>query len=166
MLNFKPGKYLYNNTMKSVVFPSVTQIAREQALQGILEAGREKEGELATTSLEFEFHFQFPVAPRWPSWQISANQHKVETSMNVNKHWETCSEGNDIITNVFSANQHFVSAFSSQIFKFQRLSCNLSFLFLFLPYRLSNPKSLLTGCNTDDSEETIWGVKPVTFWLL
>ena len=33
-------------------------IACEQALRGALAAGREKEGELATTSLEFEFHFQ------------------------------------------------------------------------------------------------------------
>ena len=31
----------------------LVQIAREQALQGALTAGREKEGELATTSLEF-----------------------------------------------------------------------------------------------------------------
>ena len=38
----------------------VIAIACEQALRGALAAGREKEGELATTSLEFEFHFQFP----------------------------------------------------------------------------------------------------------
>ena len=31
------------------------QIACEQALQGALEAGQEKEAELATTSLEFEY---------------------------------------------------------------------------------------------------------------
>ena len=30
-------------------------LACEQALRGALAAGREKEGELATTSLEFEF---------------------------------------------------------------------------------------------------------------
>ena len=35
-------------------------IACELALWGALAAGREKEGELATTSLEFEFHLQFP----------------------------------------------------------------------------------------------------------
>ena len=39
-------------------------LACEQALWGALAAGREKEGEVATASLEFEFHFQFPVAPR------------------------------------------------------------------------------------------------------
>ena len=31
------------------------RLAREQALRGALAAGREKEGELATTSLEFEY---------------------------------------------------------------------------------------------------------------
>ena len=35
-------------------------IACEQALRGALGAGWEKEGELATTSLEFEFRLQFP----------------------------------------------------------------------------------------------------------
>ena len=49
VLNFKPGKYLYN--MKSLVFQSVTQIACEQALLVVLAVGWEKEGELATTSL-------------------------------------------------------------------------------------------------------------------
>ena len=52
----------------------------EQALRGALAAGREKEGELATTALEFEFRFQFPVAPLRLSCQISANQHEAEKS--------------------------------------------------------------------------------------
>ena len=34
-------------------------LACEQALRGALAVGWEKEGELATTSLEFEFHLQF-----------------------------------------------------------------------------------------------------------
>ena len=59
---------------QSLVFQSVTQIACKQALWGALAAGWEKEGELATTSLEFEFHLQFPMAPRQLSCQISANQ--------------------------------------------------------------------------------------------
>ena len=37
----------------------VATLACEQALRGALAAGREKEGELATTSLEFEFYLQF-----------------------------------------------------------------------------------------------------------
>ena len=44
-------------------------IACEQALRGALTARREKEGEIATTSLEFEFHLQFPVATRRLSCQ-------------------------------------------------------------------------------------------------
>ena len=47
---------------------------------------REKEREVATTSLEFEFHLQFPWAPRPLSWQISANPGEVGTSATVNKH--------------------------------------------------------------------------------
>ena len=35
-------------------------LACEQAFPGTLVAGQEREGELATTSLEFEFHLQFP----------------------------------------------------------------------------------------------------------
>jgi len=40
-------------------------IACEEALQGALAAGREKEGELATASLEFEFHLHFPYGSTW-----------------------------------------------------------------------------------------------------
>ena len=36
------------------------ELVCEQALRGALAAWWEKEGELATTSLEFEFHLQFP----------------------------------------------------------------------------------------------------------
>ena len=39
------------------------------------------------------------------------------------------AKGNDVITNVISANQHFTSIFFMQIFKFQRHNCKLSFLF-------------------------------------
>ena len=42
--------YRLQFTVTLVVF-----LAREQALRGALAAGREKEGELATTSLEFEY---------------------------------------------------------------------------------------------------------------
>ena len=41
----------------------------EQALRGALAAWREKEGELATMSLEFEFHLQFPCGS--PSTELS-----------------------------------------------------------------------------------------------
>ena len=79
------------------------------------------EEELATTSLELIFNStsNSPVVLRRLSCQISDNQHEVET---------TRSKGNDVITNVTSANQHFALTFSMQIFKFQRRSCKLSFL--------------------------------------
>ena len=84
-----------------------------------------------------------PVAPRRLSFQIFANQREAKTSANVNKHWKTRAKGNDVITNAISANQHFASTFSMQIFKFQRRSCKLSFLFA--PRRQSAPETLLAG---------------------
>ena len=85
-----------------------------------------------------------PVVPHPLSCQISANRNEAETSVNVNKHWNTWKDGTDIITNVISMNQHFTSTFSMQIFKFQRRSCSLSFLFL--PHHQSTPsESLLAG---------------------
>ena len=47
-----------------------------------------------------------------------------------------------VMTNVISANQLFASTFSMQIFKFQRRSCKLSFLFL---PRYQSAPGLLTG---------------------
>ena len=47
----------------------MADIACEQDLRGALAAGREKEGELATLSLEFEFHVQFPCVS--PSTELS-----------------------------------------------------------------------------------------------
>ena len=64
-----------------------------------------------------------PVAPGRLSCQISANQLEAETSANVNKHLKACAKGNDVISNFISANQHFASTFSLQMFKFQRRSC-------------------------------------------
>ena len=52
-------------------------------------------------------------------------------------------KGNDVITNVISANQHFASTFSMQIFKLQRRTCKLSILFT--PRRKSAPEILLAG---------------------
>jgi len=51
--------------MDWLVTPRVTSpsLACEKAPGAALEAGREKEGELATTSLEFEFRPNSPVAP-------------------------------------------------------------------------------------------------------
>ena len=58
---------------------------------------------------------------------------------------KACAKGNDVITNVISANQHFTLTFSRQIFKFQRRGCKLSFLY---PLRSqSAPESLLASYN-------------------
>ena len=58
-------------------------LACEQALRGALPAGREKEGELATTSLNLNSTSNSPVAPSRLSCQISASQRKAETNANV-----------------------------------------------------------------------------------
>ena len=44
-------------------------LACEQAFRGDLAVGRKKEGDLATTSLEFEFHLQYPCGS--PSTELS-----------------------------------------------------------------------------------------------
>ena len=75
--------------------------------------------------------------------QITANQLEAETSANVNKLRKIRAKGNDAITSVISAKQHFASLFSMQIIKFQRRSCKISFLFA--PHRQSAPESLLVG---------------------
>ena len=107
-------------------------LVSEQAVRGAL-----------ATSLEFEFHLQFPCSSPSTELSDSANQRDAETSANVSKHWKTRAKDNDVITYDISANQHFASTFSMQILKFQRRSCKLSFFFP--PRRQSAPESLLPG---------------------
>ena len=114
--------------------------ACEQALRGALAAGREKEGELVTTSLEFEFHLQFLSGSS--STKLSDFRQSARSG-NERECKKTRAKGNDVITNVISANQHLASTFSMQIFKFQRRSGKLSFLHP--PYRQSAPNSLFAG---------------------
>ena len=64
------------------------RLACEQALQGTLVVGWEKEGELATTSLEFECHLYFPcgsLSTELSDFYQSARSRK-QTCANVNKH--------------------------------------------------------------------------------
>ena len=71
--------------------------------------------------------------------------------------------GKDVITKDISANQHFASTFAVQIFKFQRRSCKLSFLFP--PRHQSAPESLLEGYDTGGWKEKIrvlQTVEPIT----
>ena len=99
------------------------------------------------------------MAVRRLSCQISANQRECkQTLKNKPKHGTfvhyfsffvehsltyTRVKSSDVITNVISANQHFASTFPIQIFKFQRRSYKLSFLFP--PGRQSATESLLAG---------------------
>ena len=78
---------------------------------------------------DFNSTSNFAVALRRLRSKISSNQREGETSANVNQHRNTRAMGNDVITNAISANQHFASTFSMSIFKFQRRSCKLFFLF-------------------------------------
>ena len=115
----------------STYFSSPYLISLRASSAGTKVVRREMEEKLAT-------YVQFPC--RSPSTVLSTfpdNQHEAETSANVNKHWKTRSKNNDVITNVISANQHFASTFSMQIFKFQRRNCKLSFLLLERPGELA-----------------------------
>ena len=90
----------------------------------------------------------FPVAPRRLSCQISANQREEETSANVSKHWKTRAKGNDVITNVISANQHFASTFSMHRFSNSR-HVNESFISFSRPGELARRltgRGLIIGC--------------------
>ena len=64
----------------------VFRATSQQGLQGALVAGWEKEGELATTSLKFEFHLQFPFGSPITEVLDFHQLCKVETVPNVNEH--------------------------------------------------------------------------------
>ena len=78
----------YNHWLRNVPQGTGTSnfIACEQALQVTLMARWKKEVELATTSLEFNFHVQFPCGSQSTGSLIFTNQCEVETSTKVNKH--------------------------------------------------------------------------------
>ena len=80
-------------------------VACEQAVRGALAAGREKEGDLGTASLEFEFHLQFPCGS--PSTELSDFRQSARTG---NECKQTL-KANDLTTNAISPNQHFASIF-------------------------------------------------------
>ena len=78
--------------LREVVCTWRFNLAYEQAFWGALAAGQEKEGALATASLEFKFHLQFPCGS--PSTELSdfcqsawsRNKHECkQTSKNT---WE------------------------------------------------------------------------------
>ena len=85
---------------------------------------------------------------------IHANEFETKEKQKLpeitNKHWKTHAKGNDIITYVISANQHFISHW---LF-FQRCSCKLSFLFP--PHHQSAPECLLPGYQNLSSINLNW----------
>ena len=119
---------------------AVKSLAREQVLWGALTAGRDKKGELATTSLEFEFRLQFPCGS--PSTELSDFRQSTRSGnkCECKQTLKTRSQGKDVITNVISANLHFASTFFMQIFKFQRRAAR-ALRTGELARRLSNPVS-------------------------
>ena len=64
----------------------IAALSCDQALRDTLAAGREKEGELATMSLKFEFHLQLPCGAQSTELLDFPNQREAETSANVKKH--------------------------------------------------------------------------------
>ena len=81
-----------NKIKKAAATPTPGRVAWEQALRDALVAGQEKEGELtklATTSLEFEFHLQFPrLSVDWAVTfpPISVMRKRVPMETNIEKH--------------------------------------------------------------------------------
>ena len=90
---------------------AVKSLDCEKVLWGALTAGRDKKGELATTSLEFEFRLQFPCGS--PSTELSDFRQSTRSGnkCECKQTLKTRAQGKDVITNVISANQHFESTF-------------------------------------------------------
>ena len=96
---------------------------------GLSGGGEVKERRACNYALGLEFHLQFPCgssSTELLDFRQSAQSGNERKCKQILKN--TC-QGNKVITNVISANQHFVSTFSTQKFKFQRRSCKPSFLF-------------------------------------
>ena len=141
LIIFLPNQQKHSRRKTSCVqcFPSF--IAYGQALQSALEVGRQKEGELATKSLKFEYLHWKVDAKGW-----LAEMTLVMTSLPLThvfqcsfalvspprwlaEIWQLCRRGATGKLEVES--------------KFQRRSCKLSFLFP--PHRKSVLASLLAG---------------------
>ena len=122
-------------------------------LAGNLSGALWQQGRNRKESLQLRHWNLFPPPiPRWLTidWavefpSISAKRKRAWIQTITEKHMKARAKGNDFITNVISANQHFTSTFSMQIFKLQRHGCKLSFLFPLR--RQSAPESLLASYN-------------------
>ena len=105
----------------------IHSLACEQTLRGALAARREKEGELATTFVEIEFHLRFPCVS--PSTELlhfcqsSGSGNGCECKQNIEKHELR------VMTSLLSSPLISIShrLFSMQKFKFQRHASSPSF---------------------------------------
>ena len=124
-------------------FFAAVSLAYEQALWGALAAGREKEGEHATTSLEFEYLLRKRL------WKVLIGGDDISNdiitlgtcfsmSVCICSHFRLALIGGNL-----TAQSTGVTGELEVEFKFQGRSCKLSFLFL--PRRQSVPEKMLTG---------------------
>ena len=78
------------------------------SLRAIWWGGREKEAELATTSLEFEFRLQFncgsPSTKLSDFCQSARSGNERECKQTFKKHLKARATGDDVIANVISVN--------------------------------------------------------------
>ena len=118
---------------------------QSRAHQDALLAGPEEEGEIATTSLEFESHLEFPCGSLSTELsdfcQSAQSEKEYECKQTLKK--KVPRVVTSIVVSSTAFNQHLASTSLMQIFKFQRRSCKLSYLFL--PHCQSAPESLLTS---------------------
>ena len=112
-----------------------------------------------------------PVAQHRLSCQISANQHKRRNERGCKQTLKNMCQARVmiIISNVISADQHFASTFSMQIFKFHRCSCKLYFLFspaTRLPQRAYLQASVKCGNNMSDFRKCCHAVKVIYMYCV
>ena len=125
--------------------PSISQPASKLS-RGTLAVEQEKEGELATTSLEFEFHFQFPygsptteLTVRFPPNSTKWKQLQVYTNI------KSQCQG-IVITSLLMSS--LLISISHRLFRSRYSNSRdivASCSFLYPPHRQSAPESLLAG---------------------
>ena len=121
-----------------IVTYSIAALACEQALRRAASAGREKEEELATTSLEFEYlHRKSRCEMQIGGHDIRSDVTSVfHVFLNVSLHSRWLAE-------ICQLSRLGATGELEAAFNFQRRSCKLSFIF---PSRRRNaPESLLAG---------------------
>ena len=121
-------------------------VACEQVLPGALAARREKEGELPTKSLEFEFHLQFPCGSSstelsdFRQSARSGNERECKIKKNIGKHVPK------VMTSLLMSSPPI--SISYQLFRYRYSNSRdvvASSPFLFPPRRKSAPEGLLPG---------------------